>query len=1136
MGYDLLDADIGSYLDGDLFVVGTFNPVEYALRSVLTVRGSSPYVLVLDDIQKDAATHNYRWSMGNGVDFGPTNLFVDASGHGIFSSMTIAPGATATDATLYHLMDAGTATGLPRLLVRDVSGQNNAGQPAIFLDQRPPDYPGGNLTYGIDNNSHQPSSVSSSRVMIERDNVVAPGYKVLLFPYKTGTSLPATSWNPDHTVLTVSQANGTVDQITLDGTSADHRTRVTAFSRSTGSGAPMLTLPASFSVPATTTLSDGSPAGVAIYTARATDATGAALTPQANFPSGSLLPVGVNTVVVSALDALGQERTATFTVTVLPPAPQVSVTSISNLGVAPYGVSLSWPVLPGVTGYHVKRAASANGAYTTLATITNPYTTTYTDNTATSTGYFYIVTALLNAAEGPNSNVIALAPATMNLTGQGIGLTGQGGVYQMGSTYLVSCQSGNLGGSSDSIAFLGEPWTGDGVFTARIASLYSLAGNVSPYANFGLVFRADATTKAVESIADFTLHSPVFVSSTNRTTTGAYTANGGQVNNLGVPLWLRLTRTGTSFQVSTSEDGVNYTAAAPALALTNMPSTGLAGLAVGPSTGPTANVVFDNVVFLGTPTVTQTGGKVTLNWAGSFGAPSYRIGRSTSPKGPFTIIASGLTGTSYTDTPPGGATYYYSLMATGGEDTPSAPAAGVVVPVSLTAPTGLTVTPGPGQNGLTWTAVAGASGYHVKRAAVSGGPYTTVASPASASYTDPGLTDGTPYFYTVSATGPAPESADSFQQSGTPGTVPGALQPMDIGAVGLVGSTTYAKGTYTLKGSGGDIWGSADSFHFAGRPVTGDLTMVVQVTSQSADPKSKSGLIIRESSAANARYVDLVVEQGTATRMEARTSTGAYASSLGGSHNGSTPYWLRLVRAGDVFTGSVSTDGVTWTQVKQTTLAMNAGVVAGLAECALNNSILTTGTFANFSVAALPSPWQTADLGSVAAAGSVVETAGSFAVTGSGADVYNTADAFRYAWQTMTGDGSITARVTDVQNTQPYAKAGVMIRETLNADSSQAALFLTPLEGTEFDVRNGTAASTVVAAHGAQHSAPYWVRLTRAGGQFTAYNSPDGVNWSMVGSPVAISMSTNVYIGLAVCSHADGLLNTAVFDQVTVNP
>src|SRR5262249_55037100 len=67
-------------------------------------------------------------------------------------------------------------------------------------------------------------------------------------------------------------------------------------------------------------------------------------------------------------------------------------------------------------------------------------------------------------------------------------------------------------------------------------------------------------------------------------------------------------------------------------------------------------------------------------------------------------------------------------------------------------------------------------------------------------------------------------------------------------------------------------------------------------------------------------------------------------------------------------------------------------------------------------------------------------------------------------------------------------------------------------------------------------TAPYWLRLVRQGNVFTAYESADGVNWVQVGTPVAVDMASDVYIGLALtgdnAGHPDSELATAVFDNV----
>ena len=234
----LIPSDAASLAGSTQFATAIpYNPVSYAFRSILTVRGANPYVLIIDDMKKDGATHNYRWTMNNSVDFGGSSgVFIDANKISQFSSLEISPGATATEAVLYHDIDAGSASGLPRLLVRDVSEQSTTGQPAIVIDNRPSvSSPNAstNLTYGVDNNSGIFSYFPTRRLFIDRKNIVSPEYKVLLFPYLTGGTVPVTSWDATKTILTVKVGSQT-DTISFDDSNPDHRTRLKSFARTGG--------------------------------------------------------------------------------------------------------------------------------------------------------------------------------------------------------------------------------------------------------------------------------------------------------------------------------------------------------------------------------------------------------------------------------------------------------------------------------------------------------------------------------------------------------------------------------------------------------------------------------------------------------------------------------------------------------------------------------------------------------------------------------------------------------------------------------------------------------------------------------------------------------------------------------------
>jgi DNA-binding beta-propeller fold protein YncE len=180
----------------------------------------------------------------------------------------------------------------------------------------------------------------------------------------------------------------------------------------------------------------------------------------------------------------------------------------------------------------------------------------------------------------------------------------------------------------------------------------------------------------------------------------------------------------------------------------------------------------------------------------------------------------------------------------------------------------------------------------------------------------------------------------------------------------------------------------------------------------------------------------------------------------------------------------------------------------------------------------LPAGWIGRDIGSVGVTGKASYAGGIFTIQGSGANIWGTADAFQYVYQPLTGDGQIVARVTSVENTNGYAKAGVMIRESLAADSRHVMVDMTPGYGAEFSRRLTTGGSTTVNAKGGV-GFPEWVKLVRQGSTFSAYISKDGVTWTSMGSATVI-MAGSVYVGLIANSHLNSVLCRTTLDNVTV--
>jgi acid phosphatase len=178
-------------------------------------------------------------------------------------------------------------------------------------------------------------------------------------------------------------------------------------------------------------------------------------------------------------------------------------------------------------------------------------------------------------------------------------------------------------------------------------------------------------------------------------------------------------------------------------------------------------------------------------------------------------------------------------------------------------------------------------------------------------------------------------------------------------------------------------------------------------------------------------------------------------------------------------------------------------------------------------------PWSEADIGAVGTAGSAFVYADSvYTVQGAGAGIGGTADALHFVYQSFSGNGSILAQVTSVADTDPGALAGVMIRAGLTPDSAQALMALTPGNGAQYVGRNAMGGDSTVVP-GSAVTAPYWVYLTCSGDTFTGYTSSDGVNFDLVNQQT-ISMAPDVYIGLAVSSNNDPVLNTAMFANVSI--
>ena len=374
------------------------------------------------------------------------------------------------------------------------------------------------------------------------------------------------------------------------------------------------------------------------------------------------------------------------------------------------------------------------------------------------------------------------------------------------------------------------------------------------------------------------------------------------------------------------------------------------------------------------------------------------------------------------------------------------------------------------------------------------------------------------------------------------GTVPASFVPApwatgDVGAVGRAGSAVYASGTFTVDGSGADIWGTADAFRFVYRSLSGDGSIVAHVGGiQNVHAWSKAAVMMRNGLSAGAVNATMLVSAGKGLSFQRRaTANGSTVATLA---PGTAPEWLKLTRAGSRFSAYHSYNGSSWTLVGEATLSMSQTIQVGLAVTSHYDGSIARGTFSDVSVAVGGTTqgsqsYQSLDIGA-SGGGTVDRGDGTFTLSGAGADIWGSADGFRYMYRQVTGDFDVEARVASVEAVHAWTKAGVMIRESLTPGSRHAFALVSAAKGIAYQYRAVTSGSSTQAT-ALTGAAPHWVRLSRRGSTITAYRRSDGGSWQTLGA-ATIAMPASVYVGIAITSHDATRVASATFGSIAITP
>jgi hypothetical protein len=207
--------------------------------------------------------------------------------------------------------------------------------------------------------------------------------------------------------------------------------------------------------------------------------------------------------------------------------------------------------------------------------------------------------------------------------------------------------------------------------------------------------------------------------------------------------------------------------------------------------------------------------------------------------------------------------------------------------------------------------------------------------------------------------------------------------------------------------------------------------------------------------------------------------------------------------------------------VSLTTVPLPSGsnyviVLNGIRDRATTPNTIAFNTMVSF----FAGPYTPQGIGNPTPVGTIVANSGGFDLGGGGKNIGGTSDQFQFAWQPATGDFDIAVRLKSFSQTDSFAQAGIMAREDLTPGGRFAAVLATPsLNGSYFAYRSALAGASSKSGN-LRVNYPYmWLRLQRVSDQFNGFGSYDGITWQQLGS-LSLALTNPVYLGMAVCSHS----------------
>jgi hypothetical protein len=755
-------------------------------------------------------------------------------------------------------------------------------------------------------------------------------------------------------------------------------------------------------------------------------------------------------------------------------------------------------------------------------------------------------------------------------TNQDIGTprTGTGSIYNNG-TFTVSglgCCPANS--SFDNFQFAYQTLGGDGTIVAR------LSGEVNALltSGAGLMIRDSLTASSANVFIG--LAANLFTFQYRSATAGVTSTSSGGAGN--APEWFKLVRAGNTFSGYVSADGNNWVQIGTTQAIP-MAATVYVGFALtSGSTNALTVASFDNVVITTTttpdfymntvpPSVTvQSGGGVgyTKAFVNSLNGFNGTVNLSVSVSGLPTGASSSLSSSAVT----GSGTSTLTITTTSSTPAGSYPVTITGTSGSLTRRASLTLSITNTRSNLPaqWSNEDLATPGSGMGTNYTNGTFTVIGGCCLGPYTDNVqlayqtlIGDGTLIARLTNVVNPAGYVGLMLRESLAPEAKTVEMHLSN-------GSLGYQRRDPALSGLGG--WADPSvSLPFwmklvrSGTTVTGYYSMDgsnwsalgYAVTISMTDPVYIGMFAASNSAGTNttATFDNVFVVDSTSTTPDFYLSPASDAPTTIAA-GGSVGYPKVYVSAVNGFSGTVSltVSGLPTGATGSFSPASVAGSGTSLLTITTSSStpagaypLTITGTSGSLTHTAsltftvtnqtsnLPSPWVHQDTQSGGTGTGSGYSNGTFTVTGS-CCLGVVSDNVQFAYQLMTGDGALIARLTNVVN--PAGYVGLMLRESLAPEAKTVEMHLS--NGSLGYQRRDPTLSGLGGWGGPSVSLPFWMKLVRSANNFSGYISMDGSNWSQVAYTVTISMTDPVYIGMYAASNSTGTNTTASFDNIFV--